>query len=318
MYIFVFCFLVFRVSFAASFTVTPAVIDQKAKARDIIKDSIVLTNNTGQKLNLYTFVNNISSASGEEKFLDPSRADHGSSLANWIAISRGVVELGPGEVRKIDFEIEVNLRANAGMYHARIYFVEDSTRDGAEKKLGDAPSVIVSVEVLEDVKERLQLKKFVPDKTFFSGFPVSFSYELENIGNRPLAHEGEIRIYNRRGEEVTTIGITKEGAYLEPDVEGTFTSVWQGPKAARGLASVGSLNRGFGRYKAFLDLEYGVTQRGTIQDTVFFWIIPWLPIVVIFVTLTFIITLLIYFWRRRVTQQFHSDSRIIDLRYPQA
>ena len=226
------------------------IIDEKSKTRDILKESIVLTNDTGRKLNVYTFVNNVAIREG----LD-------TSLANWIEIPRGVIEILPNEKKKIDFMIRVNLRAHPGIYHAVIIFAEGSTRDIAEKKLASAPSVMINLEVIEDIKERLQLKKFIPDKILFSGLQAAFSYELENIGNKPLEPSGEIRIYNKGGKEITSFDANQDASFLEPDT-------------TMALASLGSVS-GFGRYKAVLDLEYGTKQRGTIQDTVFFWIMPW-------------------------------------------
>lgn len=257
----------------ASLSVTPIIIDEKAKARDILKESITLINDTDRKLNVYTFVNNVA--------IEESKTDLSSSLANWIEISRGVVEFLPGEKKKIDFEIRVNLRANPGIYHAVISFAEGPTRDEAEKKLANTPSVAVNLEVIEDIKERLQLKKFIPDKIFFSGSSAAFSYELENIGNQTSAPSGEIRIYNRRGEEVEALDANQDNAAIDPNTAKQFASIWQNAK-------------GFGRYKALINIEYGA-KNAAIYDTVSFWLVPWQKILIIFGGLALIITLITYF-----------------------
>ncbi len=331
---------------AASLTVTPVVIDEKAKARDILKESLTLTNNTASKLNVYAFVNNIAIQEGKQEFLDPSRADQSSSLANWILFPRGAIELLPGEKKNIDFNIEVNLRAKAGMYHAMISLAEASTRDDAEKKIVGASSVSVNpntygisvgvnLEVLEDIRERLQLKSFISDKIFFSGFPVSFSYELENVGNRLVAPSGEIRIYDRRGREVASIPIndTRMNTDENPSLIATgenkkFASNWSGPEKSSSfsmLANVASalgVGGGFGKYKAVLDLEYGAGGK-TLQDTVFFWIIPWKQIAVIFVGfLIFAIALIVLLHKRLAATRIYTDEntdkhrykKVIDLR----
>ena len=288
--------------YAASFIVSPVVLDTKAKARDILKESLTLTNNTSSKLNVYTFVNNISTLEGQQEFMDPSVADHASSLANWIEISRAVLELGPREERKINFDINVNLRAKPGMYHALISFVPGATRDEAETRLRDAPSVTVNLEVLEDIKERLQLKKFIADKTFFFGSPASLSYELENIGNRNVIPSGEIRIYNRRGEEVGAVEVNNEKGAVEVNEVKKFASTWRGlgeREETKQLASLLGTSGGFGKYKAFLDLEYGLTERGTVQDTIYFWAVP---LRLLFITLgvaAMTVTMLILLLRRR-------------------
>lgn len=314
----------FHIAYAASFTVTPAVINEKAKARDILKESVTLTNNLANKINVYAFVNNIAIREGKQEFLDPSRADHSSSLANWIMIRRGFIELLPGEKKKIDFDIEVNLRAKPGMYHALINFAEASTRAEAEAKIAGAPSVTVNLEVFEDIKERLQLKSFISDKTFFFGFPVSFSYELENIGNRPVLPLGEIRIYDRRGREVTSMQISEAASAIAPAENIKIVSSWSGlekssaPLMLASVASALGVGGGFGKYKAVLDIEYGVVGK-TLQDTVFFWVIPLWPITILWLVIVSFSMFLLWAWysRNRSPEARISprkDAKVIDLR----
>jgi|GEM_PF-2838618 len=249
--------------------ISPVVIDDKAKARDILKKIIKISNNTDRKLILYPSVNNINPNTGKEEFKQAFNAgDRADSLANWIEISRGSLELKPGEEKNISFIIRVNLNAVPGNYHAQISFSEGSTRQEAEAKEKKA-SLMVNLEVLEDIKEELQLGKFITDRIFFSGDDVLFKYDLENIGNKEVTPEGEIRIYNRKGEEVATINANKDNKIFGKDKLGQLASVW----------NAGS---GFGRYKAFLNLSYGENRKGTIQDTVFFWVVPWKLILGIF------------------------------------
>jgi hypothetical protein len=74
----------------------PHIIDEKAKANDIIKYDIKLTNNTGRKVGLYPVVNDITSDGGLQEFTSPNKLDKQASLARWISISRGVVNIEPG------------------------------------------------------------------------------------------------------------------------------------------------------------------------------------------------------------------------------
>lgn len=290
---------------AASLAVTPSIIDLKAEVRDILKESLTLTNNTARKLNVYAFVNNIAIQGGKQEFLDPSRADQSSSLANWIMIRRGVIELLPGEKKNIDFSIEVNLRAEPGMYHALISFADASTRDEAEARMAGAPSLTINLEVPEDIKERLQLKSFAPTKIFFPRFPVTFLYELENIGNRPISFSGEIRIYDRQGLEITSIPINNASAVIDPQANLKLASHWQGPEPGnRLLAQVVGGFKGIGRYKAFLDLAYGSKERGTLQDTLFFWVIPWPLLLVVFGALLVLVVMMAYIIHRQYEKRF--------------
>lgn len=251
-------------------SVSPVVIDEKAHARDILKETITLTNDTGSKLKVYATVNNIDAETGKQVFESISGAALADSLANWIEVSRGVMLLDPGQSIDVPVTINVNLNAKPGEYHASIGFGTGSTRKEAEEHLAAlGESVAVNLEVVEDIKEHLQLGAFTGNKVFFSGPDVSFAYSLENTGNKDLMPTGEVRIYDRRGHEVGSVPANAENTMIKPSETGQLASVWDAGTR-------------FGRYKAFLDLSYG-DQSGTVNDTIFFWIIPWKIIAAVFV-----------------------------------
>ena len=251
------------------FSVTPIIIDKKALTRDILVATIHLENNTARKANLYAVVNNVNTSEGKQEFLDPSKADLSNSLANWILITRGVIPLMPGDIKDIDFRINVDRSAQPGMYHAIIAFADGTTRPDAEAALSSSPFVTINLEVLENIKERLQLTRFVPDRTFFGTFPASFTYDIENTGNRALQPTGDIRIYNRRGEEVGLVPLNSGGKEFGPNAKATLAGIWAG-------------SGGFGRYKALIDLRYGADGGKAIQDAVFFWVLPWQKLLILF------------------------------------
>lgn len=249
----------------APVTVTPVVANEKAKPRDIIKKELLITNNTGQRIDLYITVENIDPTDGIQEFVPPSTSDLSMSLANWIEITRGVIELSSGESRKIPYLIHVNLTAKPGSYFARVQFHEGARRSEATAK-DDGVSLMLNVEVLDDAKERLQLGNFRTDDSVVLGDTVSFSYLLKNVGNRLLEPRGSIRIFNRRGEEVGSVPLNADGDEISPENKRQLAAAW----SAAGR---------FGKYKAFLDLEYGENQLASVQDTVYFWIFPWQEIV---------------------------------------
>ncbi|MBI2030269.1 hypothetical protein HYT05_01460, partial [Candidatus Kaiserbacteria bacterium] len=89
--------LVPRVVSAQELSIKPVVIDEKSAPRDILKETITITNTSSRKLTLYPAVNNVRPADGEEAFESAKGSDDlADSLANWIELSRGVIELGPG------------------------------------------------------------------------------------------------------------------------------------------------------------------------------------------------------------------------------
>ena len=265
--------LVPAISFAAplpQLTVTPVVIDNKAKARDILQEKVSITNATEHKLSIYPSVNNVAPKDGEQAFTPAQGADAlADSLANWIELSRGVIELSPGETREVPFIIHVNFNAVPGTYHANISFGAGTTRAEAEAA-GSLATVVVNIEVQRDVKEILQLGKFATGKFFLAGDDVRFDYQLENIGNQELQPRGEIRIYDRTGVEVASVDVNKEGKDVSPEQMSQLASVW-------------TAAQGFGQYKALLTVYYGKSQTASVQDTIFFWIVPWKQLLALFV-----------------------------------
>lgn len=270
---------------AQELSVTPAVIDKDAKPRDIIKETITILNTTERKLNLYPSVNDINVVEGEQDFSAATNADDRSiSLANWIELSRGVIELSPGEEKSIPFVIRVHLAAEPDDYHASISFSEGSTRETAEAR-GPLATIDVNVDVTADVKETLQLNKFFTDRFFLSGDDILFNYQLENIGNQDLVPKGEIRVYDRTGKEIAAIDVNSDKQTISPDQVSQLASVW-------GAAS------GFGRYKAFLNVDFGASQRASVQDTIYFWVLPWQQLAgLLGATLVAIVFLALYFHR---------------------
>jgi len=245
----------------SKFTVTPVVANEKAKPRDIIKKELMVTNNTSQRIDLYISVENIDPNEGAQEFVSPGISDLSISLANWVEITRGVIELGPGETRKIPYLIHVNLTAKPGSYYARIQFKEGPKRNEATpSKEGSA--LMLNLEVEDDANERLQLGNFISEDSVVFGNSVGFSYLLENVGNRLVEPRGSIRIFNRRGEEVGSVPLNANGSEINPENKELLAAAWN----ATGR---------FGKYKAFLDLEYGENQLASVQDTVYFWVFPW-------------------------------------------
>ncbi len=286
-----FAYMPFLDAHAADITVVPVVVDKKAKVRDILKESFTIKNETSRKVNLFPSVNDIHTEDGKQVFVSAQDAtDREASLSNWIELSRGAIELNPGEERVIPYVVRVTANALPGTYHASISFAEGSIRDEAR---AISAAITVNVEIQADIKEQLQLNKFISDSIFFSGDDVVFNYSLENIGNQPLQPKGEIRIYDRRGREVAAIPVNENGKSVSPD-------------AAEQLASVWETASGFGKYKAFLNVDYGSANKAQVQDTVFFWIIPWQQLLGLFVGSLIVIIFLALYFHKWLDARYHA------------
>ncbi len=281
-------FLAAPVAFAAiDFTATPVVIDGKGKQREILRYTLSLANTTKHLVSVYPWVIDVDGALGETGTSDlggSQNKDISTSLARWTEVTRGSIDMLPGDHKDIPLMIQINLNAKPGMYHAMVHLSEGGDRASAEANKTNTIDVAVNIEVLEDINERVELATFVPDQNVFAGDQASFAFKLSNIGNRGVVPHGKIRIYDRRGEEVASIDANQDSKKIEPLAKQMLSSVWVS-------------NGSFGRYKAMLDLEYGA--RGTIQDTVFFWVIPWKKVLGMFLSLTVlcIIVALVFYSR---------------------
>lgn len=269
-------------------TGTPVIIDAKAKARDILKEHVVIKNQSNRRVSVYAFVNNVTSGvgGGVQDFTDWSSADPATSLANWISVTRGVIELSPGEERSIDLLIEVNLNARPGSYHASVSFSEGASRVEAQAGLSRAATTMINVEVSEEVVELMQIRRFVSSDPFYAGGNTAFIYEIENIGNKPMSPRGEILIYDRRGKEVGSVRVNTEGTVIPPGETVSMTTQWEGAA-------------GLGRYKAYLAATYGASRPSNLTDTAYFFILPWKMLLALFTALSLVVIALALVWHRR-------------------
>ncbi len=276
---------------ASEIVTVPVVVDKKVKAREILKETFVIKNTSARKVNLFPSVNDVHTENGKQVFVSAQDAkDREASLSNWIELSRAAIELNPGEEREVPYVVRVTADAIPDTYHALISFAEGSIRDEARDT---SAAITVNIEVEADIKEQMQLNKFITDSIFFSGDDIVFNYSLENIGNQALQPKGEIRIYDRRGREVAAIPVNEDGKNVSPAASEQLASVWE-------TAS------GFGKYKAFLNVDYGSNNKAQVQDTVFFWIIPWQQLLGLFIGSMIAIIFLALYFHKWLDARYHA------------
>lgn len=250
---------------STSYTVSPMIIDLKSEARDIVEKEITITNTGTAPVTIYPSVNNISLQEGGtiDKFLAPVESDRTTSLASWLEISRLGIDLQPGASKSVTLTVRVTNNPVPGTYHAFIGFGNGGNRDEAEKQVvnGQAPGIVVTLTIADEKNEFLKLSKFIINRFVTKANNQAAVFSFKNPGDEVLTPQGEIILYDGTGKEVGTIPVNTENVSINPGDEHTFTS--DVPTA--GL---------FGKYKAFLSVEYGSTQRASLQDTSFFYVFP--------------------------------------------
>jgi hypothetical protein len=275
---------------APQYSVAPLIIDESLEARDIVTREITITHTGGEPATLYPSVNNISLKEGGviEEFLAPVDSDRTASLAAWIELNRSGIDMQPGETKTIPITFRINGNVAPGEYHAFIGFGYGRNRDEAEAqvKAGRAPGTVINVTIADKSFSLLKIASFVVDRFVTRAENQAAVYTFQNPGEEALTPKGDIIIYNQRGAEVATLPVNSEGISVPPGGTHVFTA--QVP--VKGL---------FGKYKAFLSVEYGSTQRGSVQDTSFFYIIPWKFVLLVCMGIAVIVAYLAWHAHRR-------------------
>lgn len=273
--------------------VSPHIIDEQVQARDVLKYTVILTNNTDKKVNLYAQVHDVHETEGRIEYVEPAKLDKATSLARWILIKRASIELMPGASTTESLEVKVNLGATPGKRHAVIAFPEGSNLYEAKGALGSKahPQIMLNFEVIENIIEKAQINTFKPTRNIFTKPPAEFELVIENFGNREITPEGKMYIYNRQGEELADININDVMGAIPAGEIRSVKFNWQPTKA-------------MGKFKARLEIEYGDGRSRDLQDTVYFWVLP-LPYLIAFLIGVLVVTFLLVFIIFRKTYRSH-------------
>lgn len=267
--IFNFWFLVFEFVFAQSeILVSPQIIEEKAKARDLLEYSVKIKNQGKTLYHFYTLVESI---------------DENKALTQWIEIFRGRTEIPAGQEKEIPFSIKIPPNAKPGKYFAQIVFAQGSTAPDAKNNAlkFNMPKIVLSIDIEEEAVEKLQIKKFQTTNNFYFNQTIRFILELENIGNKEVSPKSSIHIYDKNGKEIETLKI-KESSIL-PKESKKFEIEWRA-------------NQKVGQFKAVVFGEYGQKDEKTFQDSLYFGIFSWQILILfllIFLILLFL-TILIF------------------------
>jgi len=276
---------------ASEISVRPFLVDVELVPRESHQEIITLRNDyPTRKAILFATVNEITVDSvGEIKeFVSPVMTDRTNTVTSWIEISRGRVEIEPGETVEVPLAIRVHPYAEPGEYHVFIGLVEASKRSVAEAIAlgGDADGVIVKVVIADERSDSMRIGGFMIDRFVTGDEDKLIRIEVENLGDLPSALEGEIIFYDSRGVEVDNIAIDSAGAVVNPG-ETTI------------LTSDVPLDKELGRYKANVTLQYGVNQRASLYDTTYFYMMP-LHVLLMVLSGVIAVSLLITLLFRRV------------------
>lgn len=283
---------------AADLDIRPFLIDKTVEGREYVTEEVTLTNNTTRRLDVYATVNEISvDAEGEIKeFVSPIMTDRSNTITSWVEVTRGQIEIPPGESVAVPISFRIHPNPQPGDYHAFIGFVPASKRFQAEAKAmtGDADGIIVKLKIEDKSTEYLRIAGFLIDRFVTTEGDKKVQIELENLGDVTATPSGEIIFFNSKGEELHSIPVNTDQLTVPPGETVTITSELP-------------FDNELGRYKANLSLQYGQKQRALLYDSTQFFMMP-LHIILLMLVIAVLVGLLVFFLLHRSLSLAHHDD----------
>lgn len=283
----------------AAVSVRPVLIDQVIEPRALFTEEITVTNPTNRRLSVYATVNEIALDAGGEirTFIPPGDTDRSSTVTSWLEITRGRIDIPPGESVTVPLTVRVHHEVVPGTYQAFIGFVPASKRYQAEAVAlaGEAVGSVVRLEMPDQRREAVRISRFVIERLVSGLGEAEAIVTIENIGDIAVVPGGDVVFYDSRGREVTALPLNADAARVQPQDTLTFNLALPSDFA-------------LGRYKANLRLMYGATQRAQLMDTTFFVVFPWQIVLGFLLGLLALVSGLVWWWRRTTPAAGLSDE----------
>lgn len=192
----------------------------------------------------------------------------GSTLAEWITISREPVTIPREQSRQIPIRVVVPEDAAPGGHFAAVLIGTTPPDDGGELALrtSQVVSSLFFVRIAGDVVEKGDIRSFRTVDTFRTSPSATFELRFQNDGNVHLQPQGDITIFNMWGEERGFIPINHQTHFgnVLPDSIRNFRFSWDGEQSLTDI----------GRFKAVATLGYGLDTKVFTTRELHFWVIP--------------------------------------------
>lgn len=279
--------------------VVPRVVDKTVSGRDIFTQTVTITNLKPYRMTIFPTVNAVAvdGAGDIVELAAPATDDRTRSITSWIEVTQAGTDIDPEETIEIDIRVKVNPNVEPGEYHAFIGFGQGRNRPEVQEKVknGSVPGVLLRLEVEDDAVEAIKLDQFSVDRFVGDVHNEAIHYVIDNPGETTVVPTGEIILYNTRGYEIGSIPVNPERKSVEP---GTSISL-------RATAPTDGL---MGKYKAFLNVNYGTSQIASVYDTAFFYVVPWYQLLIFFVCLIIFGVFITYRLHRRYNPNSHTEE----------
>jgi hypothetical protein len=293
---------------AEALSLSPVRFELSADPGTVIKDEMVLLNETDTTETFYASFSNFEAQgeSGSPSFMEPTEG-----LGTWITTQDSITIQG-GQSQIVPFEITVPSNAPAGGNFAAIFWSTSPPVEGSDSVIiGAKTGILVLLSVNGDVKVAGGINDFdtIGGKHYFESLPIDFIYHFHNEGGDRIKPDGNIIIKNMLGL-TTLIPANKVEGNVLPNQTRKFEVLWQGKgshSVSEAQAISGFFNKAryewqnfaIGRYKATLSLIYGTATEPVTKSTVL-WVFPWH-----FLLIFIIVLLLVLFILRKLVRTYN-------------
>jgi hypothetical protein len=271
-----------------------------------------LTVNRGQTVSLKIYLRDVASgplivsgqandfvAAGEDGtpkiLLGSQDVNDPYSLKNWISPPVSL-ELVPNEIKTMNIVMNVPANASPGGHYGVIRFTATPPAlRGTGVALSTSLGALLLVTVNGAIHDSLAVQQFTvshngKNGSFFQSQPFTFTEIFKNTGNVQEQPTGLLRVYDMFGRNVAALGVNTPPSNVLPASSRKYTQLLN--------QSVIGNKRLFGRYRATLNVTYGVKTKQTLTDSTTFWVIPYELIVIVIILLVGGFFLLRYVLRR--------------------
>ncbi len=245
-------------------TTAPVKLDLRAEPGTMVRENLVLYNESGAILTLKGTITNVTFGPGERGIPIPAGIQGSHSLAEWMSLFQTVVTLAPGEKKEIPVVITIPSSARAGGYYAQVSWSPIFGKQPGVKAIEGVGNLVI-LRVAGDVIENAQVASFGDEagRTLFEKLPLTFLTRIQNTGTIHIAPIGEITILDSRGVRVAVLPFNqgREVSNILPGGEiRRFETTW---------------DSGFrlGRYSAVFRAVYGESPK-TLTATYTFSVMP--------------------------------------------
>lgn len=207
-----------------------------------------------------------------------------TDVAEWITLPNEEYLLGAGESRRFLLPIEIPVYASPGSHYVMLFtetIAEEGSLLAVQKRLG----VQLYVHVAGEIEESVDVRWFDPQEHWLFEGPLLLDLDIENNGNIQIIPEGELVVYNGRGQEIHRIAVNTHAAHL---FAGEY---WER------VFDIPLTWRDAGNIDMVLMLRYGLTtQTEHVRASV--WYLPKELLVALGLLMCWICCS-VYFWKRR-------------------